>query len=302
MIVVAVPAVVLAVVSVAAFFGQWSWVLDVAANFRVQYAIALIALAALLIVRGWKKTALVATLGVLVNLVVIVPLFIGRGATIPPENPIRVMSFNLYDSNEKFAAVISFIRQESPDVVFLHEASLPWEVAIESADLGYEITKSRSQELIFGTLVLTRPGDEVTSFGFTTGGARAVEVIHDDVAILGVHALSPTDAERAALRNAQLAFAADWADRQEGPHIVTGDFNATPWSYPFRRLVASTGLRNSQAGFGIEASFPTTWFFALRVPIDHLLYSDRLAVADRRLGPALGSDHFPLVVDLWVPG
>lgn len=302
MIVVAVPAVALAVVSVAAFFGKWSWVLDVAANFRVQYAVALIGLGSLLIVRGWKKTAVVAGLGAVVNLVVIVPLFIGHGTTIPPEKPLRIMSFNLYDSNEKFAAVISFIRQESPDVVFLHEASLPWEVAVESADLGYHVTKSRSQELIFGTLVLTRPGDEVTSFGFTIGGARAVEVIHDDVAILGVHALSPIDGERAALRNAQLGFAADWANRQEGPRIVTGDFNATPWSYPFRRLVASTGLHNSQAGFGIEASFPTSWFFALRVPIDHLLYSDGLAVADRRLGPALGSDHFPLVVDLWVPG
>jgi endonuclease/exonuclease/phosphatase (EEP) superfamily protein YafD len=302
MIVVAVPAVALAVVSVAAFFGKWSWVLDVAANFRVQYAVALIGLAALLLVRGWKKTALVAALGAVVNLFVIVPLFIGHGTTIPPENPLRVMSFNLYDSNERFADVISFIRQEDPDVVFLHEASLPWEVAIDSANLGYEITKSRSPELIFGTLVLTRPGDKVTSFGFTTGGARAVEVIHGDIAILGVHALSPTDAERAALRNAQLKFAADWANRQEGLHIVTGDFNATPWSYPFRRLVASTGLHNSQTGYGIEASFPTTWFFALRVPIDHLLYSDGLAVSDRRLGPALGSDHYPLIVDLWVPG
>jgi endonuclease/exonuclease/phosphatase (EEP) superfamily protein YafD len=36
----------------------------------------------------------------------------------------------------------------------------------------------------------------------------------------------------------------------------------------------------------------------MRVPIDHLLHSDTLSVVDRRLGPAMGSDHFPLIVDL----
>jgi endonuclease/exonuclease/phosphatase (EEP) superfamily protein YafD len=36
----------------------------------------------------------------------------------------------------------------------------------------------------------------------------------------------------------------------------------------------------------------------LQVSIDHLLHSSELAVADRRLGPPLGSDHLPLVVDL----
>ena len=32
--------------------------------------------------------------------------------------------------------------------------------------------------------------------------------------------------------------------------------------------------------------------------IDHLLESEALVGADRQLGPAMGSDHFPLVVDL----
>jgi endonuclease/exonuclease/phosphatase (EEP) superfamily protein YafD len=36
----------------------------------------------------------------------------------------------------------------------------------------------------------------------------------------------------------------------------------------------------------------------LQVSIDHLLHSSELAVADRRLGPPMGSDHLPLVVDL----
>jgi endonuclease/exonuclease/phosphatase (EEP) superfamily protein YafD len=300
-ILIAIPAVVLAVVSVLAFFGQLSWMLDVVASFRVQLALLLLVLACLLMIGRWRRTAAVAVAGLLLNAVVIAPLFFGGGAALPPEEPLTVLSFNLWGSNDHFGEVISYIRQHDPEVVFLHEASRPWEVAMQSSGLDYEVTQSRSQELIYGTLVLTRPGNEVTSFGFTTGGARAVEVIHDGVAFLGIHPLAPTTAERAALRDAQIAFAAGWAVEQTGPHAVVGDFNATPWSRPFRELMATADLRNSQKGFGIEASFPTTAFFALRIPIDHLVHSPELVVADRVLGPPMGSDHNPLLVELWRP-
>src|SRR5690606_21666962 len=132
------------------------------------------------------------------------------------EPDLRVMSFNLRSDNEQFGEVIGFIRQMDPDVVFLHEASRPWELAIEAAALNYEVTRSRSSELLFGTLVLSRPGDAVTSYGFTLQGARAVEVIHDGMAVLGTHPLAPTTSERSALRNAQLEFAADWSIEQNG--------------------------------------------------------------------------------------
>lgn len=302
MIVLAVVAVGVLLVSLAAFFGQLSWVLDVLANFRVQFAVGLVALGSLLILGRWRRTGAVVLVGAVVNAAVVVPLFFGGGRTIPPEEPVTVLSFNLLASNERFGEVIAFIRETDPDVAFLHEASRPWEVALEAADLGYDITQSRSEELIFGTLVLTRPGDPVTSFGFTVGGPRAVEVIHDDIAFLGIHPLAPTTAERAALRDAQIGFAADWAADRSGSHVVVGDFNATPWSHPFRELMAATDLRNSQHGFGVEASFPTSAFFALRVPIDHLLHSEDIVVADRRLGPPMGSDHYPLTVELWRPG
>lgn len=301
MILLAIPAVVLTVVSVAAFFGRWSWVLDFLANFRVQYVALLVLMSAFLFLARWPRTGGIALVGAAINAAVILPLFLGGGRTIPPEEPLRVMSYNLLSTNEQFGEVIGYIRELDADIVFLHEASRPWELALEGAELPYEISRSRSQDLIFGTLVLSRPEDPVTSFGFTLGGARAVEVSHDGIAVLGSHPLAPTTAERSAFRDAQLEFAADWSRQQEGPHVVTGDFNATPWSYPFRRLLAETELVNSQGGYGIEATFPADRSFLLRVPIDHLLHSPELVVADRRRGPRMGSDHFPLVVDLWQP-
>lgn len=302
MILLAIPAVLLTVVSVAAFFGRWSWVLDVLSNFRVQYAIALLFMAAFLFTARWTRMGAIALLGAAINGAVILPLYLGEGRTVAPEEPLRIMSFNLLASNAQFGEVVAYLREIRADVIFLHEASRPWEMALQGTDLPYEVTRSRSLDLDYGTLVLSRPGDPVISYGFTLGGARAVQVTHDGVAVLGAHPLAPTSSRRSALRNAQLEFATDWAQQQTGPHVVTGDFNATPWSYAFRRMLADSDLENSQVGFGVQGTFPADRFFLIRLPIDHLLHSPELAVVDRRRGPRLGSDHFPLIVDLWQPG
>jgi endonuclease/exonuclease/phosphatase (EEP) superfamily protein YafD len=305
-IVVAVPAVALAVVSLAAFLGRWVWWLDVLANFRAQYVVVLAFLGLVVMMSRWKKTGYGLLAVAMVNLVAVLPLFVGSPAEARLNSPsLRVMSFNLLSTNESYSDVIGYIQTVSPDVVLLHEASRPWEVAMESAAVDYQMILARSEGLIFGTLALVK-GDnvEAVSFGFAANSPRALEIefVPEDwdtpVSILGIHPLAPSDEERAGYRDAQLAFATEWASGQSGPVVIAGDFNATPWSFPFRRLMKSADVVNSQVGFGLQPSFSAHANLLLRVPIDHLLHSTDLEVTDRRLGPELGSDHFPLLVDL----
>jgi endonuclease/exonuclease/phosphatase (EEP) superfamily protein YafD len=258
----------------------------------------------------WTRTGLAVLLAGVINLVPVLPLFVGSPGDAEALSPtVRVMSFNLLSTNESFAEVFEYIETIDPDIVFLHEASRPWEVAAESSADGYQVIIPRSGDLIFGTLVLVRGADlEAVSHGFATGQPRSVEVTFrpdgwpEPLRVLSTHPLAPTDEERAGLRDAQLEFAADWAARQDGAYLVVGDLNATPWSWPFRNLESTTDLRNSQIGFGIQPSFPVTSHPLLRVPIDHLLHSEALVAVDRQLGPELGSDHLPLVVDLALAG
>ncbi|MCH7582752.1 MAG: endonuclease/exonuclease/phosphatase family protein [Acidobacteria bacterium] len=306
MILVAIPAVALAAVSLAAFAGRWVWWLDILANFRAQYVVSLMILGLVVLTSKWRRIGYGILAVAAINLVFVLPLYAGSPGQADPDLPsLRVMSFNLLSTNESYSDVIEYIRAVDPDLVLLHEASRPWEVAIESANLDYEVIRPRSDELIFGTLVMVR-GEEVEaiSYGFAEGQPRAVSIMYrptgwpEEINVLSTHALAPTEENRAQLRDAQLGFAATWAADQEGGFMVVGDFNATPWSWPFRNLMATAPLRNSQLGFGLQPSFPTSSIFLMRVPIDHLLHSDTLTVVDRHLGPAMGSDHFPLVVDL----
>jgi endonuclease/exonuclease/phosphatase (EEP) superfamily protein YafD len=309
-VVIAISAVALAVMSLAAFLGRWIWWLDVLANFRAQYVVGLAVLGLIVVLSRWRKTGY-AVLGVaLVNLLVVLPLYLGSPAKATVEaSAIRVMSFNLLSTNERYPEVIEYIEGVDPDLILLHEASRPWEVAMEAAELDYQIIRPRSEDLIFGTLVLVK-GDavEAVSYGFAASSARAVELTYTPegwtttLSILGTHPLAPTDRERADLRDAQLGFAGEWASDRNGAVIVVGDFNATPWSWPFRRLMDSADLQNSQKGFGLQPTFSAESNLLLRVPIDHLLHSPALEVTDRDLGPRLGSDHFPLLVDLQLAG
>ena len=73
-----------------------------------------------------------------------------------------------------------------------------------------------------------------------------------------------------------------------------------PWSLPLRRLIRQTGLRDSALGFGVQPTWPAGMLLA-RIQIDQCLVSEDLKVVRRDVGPDVGSDHLPLVVELALP-
>ncbi len=302
-ILLVVPAVFAAIASILSFMGWLWWPLDLAANFRPHFAAGLVAAAGFLVLAGRRRSgALVLVIG-LVNAAVVAPLFVSPSVSGDPVGEtIRVMTFNVNGLNDNYDEVIDYIETEAPDVAFIHEATFLWEDALADAGLAYRVERGRQEPLDFGTMALVPDGAAFHTFGFATSSPRAVEVVlelgGERVGILGSHPLSPSTEERARLRDAQLGFARDWSAEFGGRRIVAGDLNATPWSYPFRRLLSGGGLLNSQRGFGLELTFPADSNPLVQVPIDHVLYSEGLRVVDRRMGPQLGSDHLPVVVDL----
>jgi endonuclease/exonuclease/phosphatase (EEP) superfamily protein YafD len=89
----------------------------------------------------------------------------------------------------------------------------------------------------------------------------------------------------------QMRELAQFIRRIDGPLVLAGSLNTSPWSQSFRTLRLATGL--NPAGKLIP-SWPA-WPIALpQVALDHIFVSPELAVSAAGTGPAVGSDHLPV--------
>ncbi len=196
---------------------------------------------------------------------------------------------------------MEWVRSQRADLVFLLESSFEWENAVESATLPYHMAAKVRSDRAFGITLLVKEGLAADVRRLQIRLRPAVEATLDvggeRVNVLAIHPLSPTSKRRAELRDEYLREVSLWARGRDGPVVIVGDFNATPWSSSFRRLKSSAGLRNSMSGHGLQPTWPVG-LGPLMIPIDHALHSPDLAVVERRTGPSLGSDHRPLVLTL----
>jgi endonuclease/exonuclease/phosphatase (EEP) superfamily protein YafD len=93
----------------------------------------------------------------------------------------------------------------------------------------------------------------------------------------------------------QMRELAQFVRHIDGPLVLAGNLNTSPWSRSFRALRVATGL--SPAGM-LMPSWPA-WPIALpQVALDHIFVSSDLTVSASGTGPAVGSDHLPVWAQL----
>jgi endonuclease/exonuclease/phosphatase (EEP) superfamily protein YafD len=283
---------------VATLLGRLDWRADLITHFR-EPALAVTLLAVAGLIRRHPRLALV--FGCLA-IAQAAPLFRYAGANpVPPDarSPLRlrVLMANLLEDNVRHEDLDRLIRRERPDVVGLEELTPDWVAGLASirGEFPYRAELpigARGMALWFRD----RPEVIDPPAGPLPGGSP---FLHAEFAFAGrvrhlwlVHPLMPL--YRKGL--AELPALAAIIGRTQGSRIVIGDMNTTEGSPLFSDFVRATGLRDSRLGFGRQPSWPSDWPY--RITLEHAFVSDDLAVAARRLGPSIGSDHFPLIIDL----
>jgi endonuclease/exonuclease/phosphatase (EEP) superfamily protein YafD len=292
---------------VASLLASRTWLFDLLANLRIQYAVCLLLLTLLaLALRSWNVAAF-AALGALVAAVT--PLRYSYFDRAPPpadaSRHFRVVQLNAWFRNHDVATAARFLESARADVAIIEE----WDpvtlglLARELPSYRYsyiEADLSRHGAAVFSRWPILQASTE--RLAGADGSAAIVGVSWEGVAIsiIGAHVHWPLGAAVATLRDAELAQLAELARKRRGPLMLVGDFNLTPWSAAFERLIAASGLADAARGRGLIATWPTQ-FAPLGMRIDHCFVSPEWRTLGVRRGESIGSDHFPVVYDLALP-
>jgi endonuclease/exonuclease/phosphatase (EEP) superfamily protein YafD len=286
--------------ALAGFVGQLWWPLEIASHFRWQYALALGLWSLLLgLLRRWRL-AVVTLLVALLNVILLLP-FYSRPGEKPGAPELRILSANVNRHNHRPARLRALARQLEPDVIAVIEATPAFMTGLEPLRADYPYSVGEEQLNPDGSVLLSRRALSAAQILEFVDGSYPTIVARlegqPSLTLIATHPPAPRGPDRLATRTAEMEAIAALLSERPGPAVVVGDFNSTPWSPYFAELLRRTRLTDARLGFGLQLTWPVGQPL-LRIPIDHALVSDGAIVHDFRAGPDVGSDHYPIIVDL----
>jgi endonuclease/exonuclease/phosphatase (EEP) superfamily protein YafD len=278
-------------------FGHWHWFLALFDHFRLQGAIiCLIAILVFVLRRRWILLA-ISIISLAINFW---PLWRatstlqeGTAAAVGPG--LKLISFNVLTRNTRYADALAYLQSQDADVILLLETNEKWVEAMDPLRRTHPHGRAEAQEDNFGLALYSRlpvTGLEISHL-VDDGMPTVVATVQQGerlLRVIGTHPLPPTgQATRIVILNQMAKIASIVKAQPTLPTIVMGDFNATPWS-------PAIDILRTQCDLDFRTPKPVwrpTWqartIFAL--PIDHALCTPQVFLAQREIGPDLGSDH-----------
>jgi len=288
---------VLCLLSVIGLFGASAWPCDLAANFRLQYAVLLLLYfgAAVWYLRWLTMFACGSAL--LLNVILLLPFLVypadGHGKY-------KLMAANIDYENRDFPRVEKVILQEQPDFLVMVEVRSEWRKLMpklaDAFPYAYESLETKPSRIV----ILSRfPAQSrpLRTWDYNPGLFAEMKLEGRNFTLVGIHPSSPKphrDHQDRKLQYQQLAYF--FTQVPKGELMVAGDFNASPWSYYFRILTSRVEFKSAMAEFGLHLTYPAGWN-PFGVPIDHCVYTSGIVLKAFRRAADLGSDHYPVVVE-----
>jgi endonuclease/exonuclease/phosphatase (EEP) superfamily protein YafD len=301
----AAASILLLFISLASLLGSLSPVIDIFSHFRWQYTVMSVISSVLLLFARRRKLAAIMIIGSLANAACLLFLFVpeGTNASSKTKDSLSILNMNLQTANQSYELVDNAIHKYSPDIITLQELT-PWMCAhLKSVltDYPYQCLIPRTDPYgigMFSKRKLVHVDENPLKLLGSLVIQGDIEVNSRIVSVLSIHACGPTSSLGCELDKTIADNLAKF--RAEDPNrsvILIGDMNSTPWSNIFRQLKNSERFRDSERGFGLQCSWPVG-IPILAIPIDHCLFTPDWSCKSRAVGSRVGSDHYPLFVQL----
>lgn len=308
---VAALALACALALVLAQGGRFSDRLDVLTHLTPGFLAGALAagLAWLLLGRRGKATPALVAVSLASALLLMGPelLAASRAPRVPPEGPtLKLLQFNLWGRNRDPEATARWILEEDPDVIVFEEGFARSGGVARALAVRYPHSITCAEPLPCSTMILAKRAPRAgggLSDANLVGAWATFQGRRGRFTVVGVHYTWPLPAGPQQQQTRRLAEVLQRFPKDS--LVVAGDFNSTPWSFSLRRQDRLFGLeRRTRALFSwpagdfsgrhVSAPFPV-------LPIDHVYAGEAWKTVSVKRGPKLGSDHYPIVVELARP-
>ena len=296
------------ILSLTGWLGKTWWIFDLTANFRVQYfTVQILILIPALLLRK-NVIALIAGCFTLINFALIIPLYLPATKVnlSPLDDSVKIIYANVFTANTNVTALNELIERHKPDILILSEINDRWVRELNYLEKDFIFSRKFPRIDNFGIGIYSRiPLREFNKLYLGSARVPALKTTfylnEQPITLFGLHALPPVSKNYFDERNKQLESLTTTVNQTKNAVIVIGDLNMTQWSPYFKTLIKQTGLKDSRQGFGLQPSWPSM-LPVLFIPIDHCLVSPEIAVKSRMVGSGIGSDHYPVIVEVSLPG
>lgn len=226
-------------------------------------------------------------------------------ATVPASDArYSLVQINLRYNNPEPKRVLQMIAQEKPDVITYQEAGPDWAMWIDILKGTYPYHfECRIDGGNMGVGILSRrpfsEGSEQRCLGNNRLAMTAIDFSGTRVNVGAYHALLPWPFGQAAIIDAMMPK----LQKFDGPSIIAGDFNATPWSNAVHRIEKASKTR-AMTGIGgtwMPQSLSMELAPYIGLPIDQVLVSRDIEAPVAISRDNAGSDHLPIRLEFSVP-
>jgi endonuclease/exonuclease/phosphatase (EEP) superfamily protein YafD len=292
--------------TILAYANKPNWVLNLAGHWQMQYFLVQVGCYLVLSATRHPRIKYVPLALAALSLAQIWPLVCPNQNTIIPAQAtqarVRLLQMNVWKNNHDYGRALAFIDQSKPDIISAEELDKQWQLLLPPLlkTRGYAkipqdkntteiLTFSKFPSYWSSTPIFNASNREYIVTSLDINGARL------DLAT--VHLVSPINDDQVVRQGKEFNELAVLRRRMSDNFLLVGDFNATSWTDGFNALLANTDLKDTRLGMGVQPSWPT-YCPLFAIPIDHCLVSRHIALLGRTVGPDIGSDHYPVVVDL----
>jgi endonuclease/exonuclease/phosphatase (EEP) superfamily protein YafD len=232
---------------------RWSWMLELTTHFRVQYLVVTAAMLVFAALRQkWAACAVLVAAGA-VSAAPVLPylsLPIAPSASAEPA-VVKVLTVNVSYRQFSVRRLFEIVRNADPDVLVIQELTPHADSVLKDFDTAFPHFHKFSADGPRGIGIWSRYELE-SAATFALGRLPAIEARvrapQGSFTVIGAHLSSPVRPRRAAARNSELRELGVRSAAIEGPLVVAGDFNITPYSPYFTDWLELSGLRDTRRG------------------------------------------------------